>query len=341
MAEISVAILGLGRLGASIGLALKRYSSQSSANHQFKITGYGKGTNVDTAQKLGAIHTTVRSAAEAVRGKDVIVVALPYAEVAAVYPYIAPDVRAGAVILDFSPLKQQALQWAKQHLPAETYAIGMQPIVNPRYLFDSVDETERASADLFDQGMMLVTPNVNALPAAVELAMDFGQLVGATSRFIDPAEHDSLNAAMEGLPTLIALAYFRTIAHNQGWDDLQKLTNPAFGAITRPLFDTHPDDLRDQWLHNRDSLLHYTDQLIAQLRELRRAVADQDSIGLESAVVDAAHRYEKWYNRRYKNQWDKQSIPEPENLPTVMSTLFGNYIANKLRRKPNKEETQD
>lgn len=332
MAEVTVAILGLGRLGTSIGLALKRYNTKPDAIHKFLITGYTTiGAQGRDAQKLGALDTTARNAGDAVRGRDIVVIAMPYAEVESTYDYIGQDVRAGAVVLDFSPLKQPSLKWAQKHLSKDAHTIGMTAIVNAKYLFDAVDEIERAAADLFDSGRMLLAPSVTCIPEAIELARDFSAILGASPQYIDAAENDTLIAVTEGLPALLGLATYYAVNKSEGWTDIQKLANPAFGALTHHLFDTHPDDLRDQFLLNRENLIRYIDDLMTALKNLRRTLADNDRDALEGTLTNAAESYEVWYNRRRKQQWEQDTTEKPQ-LPDMMSNLLGGFVTNRLRR---------
>jgi prephenate dehydrogenase len=334
MADISIAILGLGRVGASVGLALKRYNTRSDRAHQFRITGYGaNNAQIRDAQKLNACDNIARDAVEAVRGKDIVIVTLPYSEVQGAYQYIGPELRLGAVVMDFSAFKQPSLDWAKKYMREGAHLIGVTPLVNPKYVFDAVDETQRATADLFDDGALMLVPSVTCIPEAIDLGRDFAEVLGATSQFSDPGENDSLMAATEALPAFLGLAYYMTLYNSQGWGDVQKFTNPAFGQLTHHLFDTHPDDLRDLWLSNRDSLLRYTDELMVTLRSLRRVLSDNDQAALEAAVGGASAEYEKWYNRRLKLDWDQEPIPTETRGPDIMSALFGGYLANRLRGK--------
>ena len=69
MAEVQVAILGLNRIGTSIGLALKKYNSRAGAKHQFRVTGYStRNDEVKTAQKLGAVDAVSAQPSDAARG---------------------------------------------------------------------------------------------------------------------------------------------------------------------------------------------------------------------------------------------------------------------------------
>lgn len=338
MAEISIAILGLGRVGTSIGLALKRYNSSKDAAHTFKITGFTNiAAQAKTAQKLDALHNITSTAIDAVRNADIVMIAMPYAEVEATYQYIGRDVRAGAVVMDLSSLKQPSLQWAQKHLNKDAHMLGLTPIVNVAYLFDNVDETERATADLFDKGVMLVIPSVNCIPEAIDLGSDLAQILGANAQFFDVEENDSLIAATDHLPALLGLAYYHTLQQSQGWGDMQRLTNPAFGALTHTLFDTHPDDLRDEWRQSRAVLVQQLDGLMRTLKSLRQALAEDDRDTLEAVTGAASSSYEEWYNRRRKNQWERE-MAKPSDRPDLMSSLFGSFIGGRLRRGQDKKD---
>ncbi len=341
MADISVAVLGLGRIGTSVALALKRYNRRSDRAHNFRVTGYaadnvqGRGAN-----RLNACDTIARDVVEAVRDKDIIVMALPYSEVQGAYQAMGKSLRTGAVIMDFSPLKQPSQAWTKKYVQPGSHLLGVTPILNPKYVFDAVDETERASEDLFDDGAFMLVPSVTCIPEAIDLGRDFADILGAESQFTDPVENDSFVAATEGLPALLGLAYYMALHNSQGWSDVQKFTNPAFGQLTHHLFDTHPDDLRDLWIRNRESLMRYTDELMLSLRNLRRAMAENDTAAIEAAVGGASADYETWYNRRLKMDWDQEPVPRAADGPDIMSSIFGGYLANRLRGKRDQDEEQ-
>jgi prephenate dehydrogenase len=331
MSKITVTIAGLGRVGASLGLALKRYNARPDARHQFEITGveYRPGVLKDL-EKLDAVDRTTRSLADAARDRDIVVLALPYAEVRRAYRDCAASIRPGGVVLDLSPLKLPSAAWAAEYLPPQAHQVGATPVLNAQYLFDGVDDTSYAAADLFDKGTMLLMPAPNCVPDAVELASDFSTLIGASVRFMDPAEHDSLAGAVHGLPALLGVALFRMAAGSPGWDDIQRMTNPDFGRVTHHLFDTHPDDLRDLWLNNRDSLVRHTDSLIETLQQFRDVLAADDRDAVEAALVDAADRYTGWLSRRVSGKWDQEDAPRASSTESLMSGLMGGYLAKRL-----------
>ncbi len=335
---IAVGIIGLGRLGASVGLALKRHHTDKSAAQQFAITGFDTDSaTVDAARKAGAVDRAARTAADAAAHQDIVVLALPFGEGQGAYNAIADALRPGAVVLDCAPLKAPALEWAKA-LPAGAFALGVLPIVSPKYLFDGRDSVEFAAADLFDKGAWLIAPGASAAGDAIELASDFAGLMGASPLFVDPVEADAWVTAVELLPALIGFAAFYSLAGSAAWKDAQRAGSAALGRLTHHLYDTHPDDLRDMLLMNRTALTVHLDRLIDTLSSLRAALARADRSALEAALIGASDAYNAWINRRVKGQWEAlPSADQPTRSDMIMSGLFGSAIAKRLKRGDKKD----
>ena len=208
MTTLSVAILGLNRMSASVGLALRRYMKKGG-KYQFQIVGYDYASDAaKEAQKMGAIDRTERRVFEAAAGADIVVMAMSYEEVEETYKAIRPDLREGVVLLDFSPLKIPSLRWADHHLSDEHHLVGATPIVNPRYLFVAENTVSRAEEDLFDDSAILLTPSVKCIKEAVDLAFNFSQILGSKPRFLDPLEHDTLLAQTSQVPRMLGTLLF-------------------------------------------------------------------------------------------------------------------------------------
>ncbi len=335
---ITVTIVGLGRLGASVGLALQRYNQKGSTPHTFEVVGVeDRPAVLQEAEKRGAVSKTARNLYSAVQNRDIVVLALPYAEVRRTFQTMSDAIRPGGVVLDFSPLKLPSVKWAKEYLPKEAHLVGLTPVINPAYLYDGLDDTEHAAADLFDKGSMMLMPSPSCIPEAVELASDFSSLLGASVHFMDPGEHDSLIGATLGLPSLLGVMSFYSLSHSAGWGDIQRLTNPPFGRLTHALFDTHPDDLRDLWLNSRDSLVHYIDDLNEKLYEVRQALAREDRDALEALLTESSDQYSQWINRRHNNKWDTEGDRPntPSTSEALMTGLMGGMLARRLRGGKN------
>lgn len=331
---LEVAILGLGRVGTSIGLALKRYNATKNAAQQFRVTAYDLSElNNAKARSMGAFDVRAHSPFEAARDKALIVIAMPYSDVQQTYRDIAGAVTRGTVILDLSPYKGPSIQWAKKVLPEDVYMVGGTAILNPAYLFDGVDDTEHASADLLDKGGLLIMPTVDTVPEAVELISDLGSLIGTTIRYADPIEHDGWAAATEGLPAAVGLAAFYMLTKTGAWKDAQQQGNPNFARLMHGLYDQHPDDLRDLLINNRENIVRQMDGLIEALKAVRETLAQNDRDALEATIgetTDAAHL---WVVHRRDNKWDggANSIPKPDMSSITTNLLFGSAIAKRFR----------
>jgi prephenate dehydrogenase len=331
MAELSVAILGLGRLGASVGLALKRYNDQPNVGNHFSIIGNDRIGSVErTAKKMGALDDVAATAREAVRDKDLVVLATPYAESHATLRDIVGDLRAGAVILDFSPLKVPSQAWAGDLLAGKAHLVGATAVVNPVYLWDGLDDTEHAQADYFDNGAVIVAPDAVTNGDAIELVTSFTKVLGADVHYMDPVEHDGLVAGTEGIPALLSVATFRALSSSDGWSEAQRVTNPAFGRVTHRIMDTHPDDIRDMLLNNRENVVRYLDEVLASLQGFREVLAEDDQDAVEAALVSAEEKYQAWLKRRSQGKWDEALEQERPEGGSMLSGMLGGFLSDRL-----------
>ena len=338
---ITLTIIGLERTGSSVALALRRCNRREKAAQHFEVTGSDPRPGIlETAQRAKPCDKIGRHPADAARGRDIVVLALPITEQRRVWQGLAEALQPGAVVLDMALLKAPAFRLAQEYLPAEAHLVQLTPVVNARYLFDGRDDAEHAAEDLFDDSSMMLMPAPDCSRAAIELAGDFSTLLGATPHFMDAQEHDSLIAATVDLPALLGVAGFYSLARSPGWQDLQRLTNPPFGRLTHQLFDTHPDDLRDRWLHNREPLLRRLDALQEVLQQTRSALAGADRDALEAMLTQAEEDYSAWINRRSNNNWDadeeRSRTPSPSSM--LMSGLMGDFLSRRLRGHNHHED---
>lgn len=338
MAEINVGILGLGRVGASIALALQRNNADPKARNRFIVTAYTADPDTaKAARERGIAKKITQKVSEAARNMDILFMALPYAEVRAAYEIIAYDVRSGVVVFDTTPLKGQAQGWSGKYLPQGAHVVGVTPVINPRRIYNGLDTLDAAGEDLFDGGVLFLMPGVQCAPEAIDLGSDIAGILGATPQFIDPLENDSLLTATELLPALVGVGYYWMMMQSQGWKDAQRMTNEAFAMFSHPLFDTHPDDLSAQFTDSRETLARYLSQLIHTLENLRRVLDEDDRDALMAVMASASKDYEAWINRRTNNKWDQTGRSYTDDAPGMMSALLGGWAANKLRRGQKNE----
>ena len=226
---MQITIIGLGQIGASMGLALAG---------QKQIVRVGHDMEPDTiraAEKKGAVDKIVINLAKAVKDADVVVLALPIDQVKDTLEYIAPELKQGCVVIDTAPVKAAVAEWARFSLPERRYYIGMTPVINPLYLMDGDWGIEAAHADLFKNGLFAVVTPLPVSTETLRLATDLATLMGAEHMFADVVEMDGLMAAIHLLPQLMAAALSGMTINQPGWLEGRKLAGRSFTKVTDPV----------------------------------------------------------------------------------------------------------
>ena len=330
MAKLTVAILGLDRLGASIALRLRAYVAKGG-QHQFDLIGHdSRDDHEKPARKLKTVDKIERRIYSAVERADLVIMNLPYEDLQGGYELIAPSLPAGAVVLDTAMVKQPSLAWTQQLLSDDQHWIGFTPVVSSAYMFDHALDTESASDDYLHDSAIYLTPSVSCLREAIDLAVNFSIILGGTPAFLDPAEHDSLLAITDMMPQLLSIAAYSAATRHQAWGDAQRLTNPPFNVLTRYLLTHHPDALRDAWLANGEPLARGLDEHIRLLSDLRERLAAEDESAIEAFLIEAADDYQEWINRRHKGDWDEHASQRVPVENTIAGSLFGGALSKRL-----------
>ena len=319
---IQIAIIGLGRLGGSLGLAL-------SAHNGLQPVGFDRDSDAArAAQSRGALHRAEWNLINAVEGADLVLIALPLSEQRDLLTAIAPNLRAGCVIASVAPLLGPPIAWAAELLPTERFFVAAHPILNPAQLHTGDAGLDAARADLFARGLWALAPASGCAPEALKLVGDLALLLGASPYFVDPAEHDGLMGGVDALPVLLAYALMQAAAASPGWGEMRKLTGRGFATATTPLADAEHAPL----LLNRDSALRYLDAAIAALQSTREQIAAGRGAALDEALAEAAARRAKWLADRERGDWEKLEQP-PLEMPTpgeaMRRILFGGLLSRK------------
>ncbi len=330
MAQLTVAILGLDRLGVSIALRLRSYV-EKGGQHRFELIGHDNREDFEkAARKQKVLDKTERKPYAAVETADLVIMNLPYEDLRMAYESLAASLRDGVVILDTAVIKQPSIRWAAQFLSDEHHLIGFTPVVNAEYMLDPQISPEYASDDYFHDTTIYLTPAVTSMREAIDLAVNFSAILGGKPHFLDPAEHDSLTTITEEIPQLLSIAAYASAMKHNAWGDAQRLTNPPFNVLTRYLLTHHPDALRDEWMENSETLARALDDLLETLHEVRDRLVEKDESAIEAFLIAASDEYQEWINKRHKGNWEEQPKDRVQFENTIAGTLFGGAISKRL-----------
>ena len=311
----TITIIGLDRIGTSIGLALKRSSLAVTLVGHDTDAAKGKLAK-DVVQAVDQAEWNLVSAA---RRADILVITSPVADLASILQIIGTELQEHTLVLDFSGLKRLGLSLAAQHVRQGHY-VGAVPILAADYLADGRSDPTAGTPDLFRNSAFCLMPAPNAEPQAVETAVNFGLLLGALPYFIDPAEYDSLIQGSDTLPGLVSLAMFNTLQKATGWRDMLRFAGQPFTLMTLPL--ANERDIPLHALNNPQATLRWLDALLDELKTVRRLVAEENEELLSAYAEQLATEREKWLQARQKNDWDERRSP-PIRPRTMSEHLFG------------------
>ncbi|HZO70822.1 MAG TPA: prephenate dehydrogenase, partial [Ktedonobacteraceae bacterium] len=260
-----VAIVGLGLIGGSMGLALRK---AKAAQH---VAGYDLGKGVsDRARKIGAIDQPHSSLGDAVRGAELVILATPVGAMRSLLQNVAEALTPGAVVTDVASTKAQVMSWAEEFLPDSVSFVGGHPMTGKE-----ISGVEAADANLFQSRVYCLTPTARTRPTAVNKVAQLVETIGGRVRFLEPAEHDGQVAGVSHLPFLASSALVNTVAGSGGWGDSSVLASTGFRDVSR-LAAGNPEMYRDICLTNSEAIVRWLDEYIATLSSMRARIAERD-----------------------------------------------------------------
>lgn len=260
-----VAIIGLGLIGGSIGLALRKAKAAQ------QVVGYDLARGASNqARKVGAIDQSYAALEDAVRGAELIVLATPVGAMRTLLQNMAASVSPGAVVTDVASTKVQVITWAEEFLPPAVSFVGGHPMTGKE-----MSGVEAADAALFQKRMYCLTPTINTRPAAIDRVSTFAEALGARVRFLEPAEHDGQVAGVSHLPFVASIALMGAVTEGASWGDASLLAAGGFRDMTR-LAAGNPEMYRDICLTNSEAITRWLDAYIRKLSELRADIATHD-----------------------------------------------------------------
>lgn len=191
-----VAIVGVGLIGGSIGLGLRKRGLAK------EVVGVGRRqASLDEALAVGAIDRGTTELLSGVQGAELIVVCAPVGQIAPLVEQLAPHCPSDALITDAGSTKGEIVARLERSLPFGTRFVGSHPLAGgekagPRW----------SDAELFAGRKTIVTPAQHSQRADIEAVCGLWRSLGAEVLELSPADHDRLLAASSHLPHLVAAA---------------------------------------------------------------------------------------------------------------------------------------
>lgn len=270
-----LAVLGLGLIGGSLGLALQQ---AGVAKH---ISGYDSNhSSTYQAWKIGAITEICDKAENAVEEADMVILATPILAMRELLEHIAPRLKRGVLVTDTASTKVQILKWATSSLPAHVKLVGGHPMAGRE-----LSGIQAAEAGLFEGCTYCLIPARHTSTEGVEQLSEIVMKLGAHPLILDADRHDRLVAGISHLPFLLSSALVQCLSKKENWGELTNLAAGGFRDMSR-LAAGSPTMYRDICVTNKEEILIWLDALASELDNIRALITLDDEV-LESYFTQA------------------------------------------------------
>jgi cyclohexadieny/prephenate dehydrogenase len=265
----TVAFIGIGLIGASLSLALKRHGLARRT-----LATSRRQETLDTAMRLGIVDAVSTDIGEVVKDADLVMVCTPVGVCGAVVAAAAAHLKPGAIVSDVGSVKSAVIRDVKPHLPEGVAFIPGHPLAGTEF-----SGPEAGFAELFEGRWCVLTPLPETPAAALEAVAAMWRAVGSNVDCMDPEHHDQTLAITSHLPHLIAYTIVGTAADlaTDIKQEVIKYSASGFRDFTR-IAASDPVMWRDIFLNNREAVLgilqRFTEDLTAMQRAIRRGEGD-------------------------------------------------------------------
>jgi len=267
-----VSLIGLGLIGSSLARAIKRRGLAS------EIVGYARSKKTrETALGLGFIDRAEETAATAVEGANLVVIAVPVGATGAIVQEIAPALSVGAIVTDVGSVKGAVVEAVAPHIPEGVHFVPGHPVAGTEE-----SGPEAGFAELFEGRWCIITPSPGSDAGAVARVESLWRAVGSEVDQMDPQHHDMVLAITSHLPHLIAYTIVGTATdlQNHLQREVIKFAAGGFRDFTR-IAASDPVMWRDVFLANKDAVLEMLGRFDEDLTALQRAIRYEDGAALE------------------------------------------------------------
>jgi prephenate dehydrogenase len=283
LSDCSVAVVGLGLMGASLCLDLVQGKLCR------EVRGIARRTDtVLEAFFSGAVDLATNDPITGVMGADIVIFATPVRTIVDQLRELGPHIWPGALVMDMGSTKA-AICAAMAELPSGVQPIGGHPMCGKETAgFGS------AEAGLYKNAPWILSPLPRTSPDALALARELAEAIGARPMVIDPVRHDRLVATISHLPFLLASAFVHAVA-NVGTED-ELVWQVAAGGF-RDTSRVAASDTRmfmDILLTNRQAVLDQLDNFAGQLTELRTLLAEGNETQLHAKLAVSQQKRASW-----------------------------------------------
>ena len=279
-----ITIVGVGLLGGSIGLAVRKHHLAK------EVAGYARREKtIAEAEKIGALDYATTDLLAAVSGADLVILCTPLAQMSALTKQFLPALKRGAIVTDVGSVKAEVVRELESLVAkAGAHFVGSHPMAGGEKM-----GVLAARADLYVNSVCVITPTKKSNATAVRKLEKFWQALGARTLRLDAAQHDLLVSRSSHLPHVVAATLVKMVLDPAQPKTQVGLCATGFRDTTR-IASGSPEMWRDIALTNQKNLTRAVDGFVAELKKFQTALKTGDARAVEKFYATAKSRRDDW-----------------------------------------------
>lgn len=275
-----ILIIGLGLIGGSLALALKKEGFQG------KIYGYDLNEQrVNKALELKAIDNGYRNYKDIPwRDVDLIVLSTPVKTFESIAKQIKPFIKEDTIISDVGSVKGDLVLKLYEILKPHLF-VGVHPIAGTEK-----EGIENAKPDLFKNARLILTPVGND-EENIKKVEKLWKDIGSKTEIMNPHLHDIVFASVSHLPHAIAFALVDSLIElsKETNIDLFRYPGAGFKDFTR-IAASSPTVWKDIFLENKENILYTIDIFIKSLEKLKESIKKEDEESIINILSESREK---------------------------------------------------
>lgn len=269
-----IAIIGVGLIGSSFSLALKKHGFKG------KVTGIGRREeNLIEARKLGILDEYSTVPVSGIDDADVILLSTPVGQFEKIVRDIRERIKAGAIVTDVGSVKAEVVRRLEPLMPEGVSFVGGHPIAGKE-----CSGISAATAELFKGTRCIITPGPKTDRAAIEKIVELWNKVGSRTYLMTPEEHDFIYGSVSHLPHVIAYVLVNTILDIR--EDILPYGGRGLRDMTR-IASSPPELWRDICAYNKENILKSLKSFLSSISHIIDIIERSDWPAIEKEFVKA------------------------------------------------------
>ena len=279
-----ITLVGVGLLGGSLGLALRRRKLAK------EIAGYvRREASIKDCERAGATDYATTDLLAAVSNADLVVLCTPLAQMKPLVKQMLPALKRGAIVTDVGSVKGSVVKDVEAMIAkAGAHFVGSHPMAG-----GEKQGVLASREDLFECAVCVVTPTKRTHQGALKKVEQLWKDVGARLLCMTPDAHDAFVSRSSHLPHLVAATLANLVLDPKSPKEQAKLCATGFRDTTR-IASGSPEMWRDIALTNRKQIGRALSGFIGELNKFQSALKREDARGIAKFFETAKQRRDNW-----------------------------------------------